>query len=283
MGEEDIRRQQPQRRSACGCSAPRCVARRHRHRDPEGRHQRGDARLGRARRRRPTTPSAPSSARTPTRMIVRDFQWVIGGEARRADPGGRGPPARLRRRLRRRRVQRRRHVHPFIDDDARRAGRRRGRRPRPPAGDHAASPRPGQARRPARRPVLRPPGRRRPDPADVHSISAGLDYPGVGPEHAFWKDTGRVAYERASDDAGPRRLPASSPAPRASSPPWSRAHAIALARQAAQAGQVEPGTLVVLNLSGRGDKDVETVASLLARRRHPTGPAQCRLRARPRG
>jgi len=96
----------------------------------------------------------------------------------------------------------------------------------------------------------------------THSISAGLDYPGVGPEHALWKDSGRVAYERASDALaleGFRLLARTEGLLPALEP----AHAVGWLAEAARDGRVEPGSLVVLNLSGRGDKDVETVAALL--------------------
>jgi tryptophan synthase beta chain len=96
----------------------------------------------------------------------------------------------------------------------------------------------------------------------THSVSAGLDYPGVGPEHAFWLDSGRVAYRQAGDAAALAAfrllarteglLPALEPA-----------HALAWLVEAAASGEVAPGSLVVLNLSGRGDKDVDSVASLV--------------------
>jgi len=96
----------------------------------------------------------------------------------------------------------------------------------------------------------------------THSVSAGLDYPGVGPEHALWKDSGRVTYERASDALaleGFRLLARTEGLLPALEP----AHAVGWLAEAARDGRVEPGSLVVLNLSGRGDKDVETVAALL--------------------
>ena len=96
----------------------------------------------------------------------------------------------------------------------------------------------------------------------THSVSAGLDYPGVGPEHAFWLDSGRVAYRQVGDAAALEAfkllarteglLPALEPA-----------HALAWLVEAAAGGEVAPGSLVVLTLSGRGDKDVDTVASLV--------------------
>src|SRR5918994_819224 len=106
----------------------------------------------------------------------------------------------------------------------------------------------------------------------THSVSAGLDYPGVGPEHAFWKDTGRVAYEHAPDSLaldGFRLLARTEGLLAALEP----AHAVGWLAAAASDGRVAPGTRVVLNLSGRGDKDVETVTSLLVDDETPADPA----------
>ena len=96
--------------------------------------------------------------------------------------------------------------------------------------------------------------------APAHSVSAGLDYPGVGPEHAWLRDSGRVRYaavdDRAALDAFQRfaRLEGIIPA-------LETAHAIAWIDEAR--GQWQPGQVVLLCLSGRGDKDVAHVASLL--------------------
>jgi tryptophan synthase beta chain len=97
--------------------------------------------------------------------------------------------------------------------------------------------------------------------ADVHSCSAGLDYPGVGPEHAYWKDTGRVEYTSVSDQAALEsfkllaRLEGIIPA-------LETAHAIAEA--VSLAGRIPADQTVVVNLSGRGDKDVQEASRLLA-------------------
>lgn len=95
---------------------------------------------------------------------------------------------------------------------------------------------------------------------DVHSISAGLDYPGVGPEHSYWKETGRVQYVTAADHEALEmyqkvaRLEGILPAVESS-------HAIAQGvKSARQRGKDE---VVVICLSGRGDKDVHEVARLL--------------------
>jgi tryptophan synthase beta chain len=94
---------------------------------------------------------------------------------------------------------------------------------------------------------------------DTHSVSAGLDYPGVGPEHAFLKDSGRARYV-AVDDA--QALEAFHHTARREGivPALESAHAIAFAQSlACERG---PAGLVLVNLSGRGDKDVRTVAGL---------------------
>ncbi len=93
----------------------------------------------------------------------------------------------------------------------------------------------------------------------AHSVSAGLDYPGVGPEHAFLKDNGRVLYESVTDQqaleafAALARLEGLVPA-------LESAHAVAWVRTAAR--RWAAGDLVLINLSGRGDKDVALVADL---------------------
>ena len=168
----------------------------------QGRHQRGVARLGRQRRRPRTTSSAPSPART------RSPRWSAtstGSSASRPaaqvlDLVGRLPDAVVA------------CVgggsnamgifHAFIDDAGgaagRLRGRRRGRRDRPAR---------GAVRRPATPGVLHgafsyvlqdDDGQT----IESHSISAGLDYPGVGPEHACLHDIGRAEYRSVTDDAG---------------------------------------------------------------------------------
>ncbi|MFD8740958.1 tryptophan synthase subunit beta [Streptomyces sp. NPDC059618] len=107
---------------------------------------------------------------------------------------------------------------------------------------------------------------------DSHSISAGLDYPAVGPEHAFLHDTGRAVYEPVSDtecmDAFLRLTRTEGITPAIES-----AHALAgalrLARRWADEGLVGPDApegeerIIIVNLSGRGDKDVDYVAEKL--------------------
>jgi tryptophan synthase beta chain len=97
---------------------------------------------------------------------------------------------------------------------------------------------------------------------DVHSISAGLDYPGVGPEHAYWKETGRVQYTPIGDNEaldGFQKLTTLE----GILPAVESSHAIAQVLKTA--GKRDPNDIVVVCLSGRGDKDVNEVARLLGR------------------
>jgi tryptophan synthase beta chain len=97
----------------------------------------------------------------------------------------------------------------------------------------------------------------------THSVSAGLDYPGVGPEHAYFRDTGRARYVSVTDSEALEGfhllcrtegiIPALEPA-----------HAVAYLR--ALAPQLGRDKIVVLGLSGRGDKDVDTIAKAAGRR-----------------
>jgi tryptophan synthase beta chain len=104
---------------------------------------------------------------------------------------------------------------------------------------------------------------------ETHSVSAGLDYPGVGPEHALYLAAGRVRYESATDDEalaavkecceGEGILPA-----------LESAHALAGARRWAA---THPGKRVLLGLSGRGDKDMPTLQQTLIRQLDAAGAA----------
>ncbi len=95
--------------------------------------------------------------------------------------------------------------------------------------------------------------------SDVHSVSAGLDYPGVGPEHSYWRDAGRVEYTSVTDtealdafDLVAQRegiLPA-----------LETSHALAWAME--EAGRRPPAEILVVCLSGRGDKDAAEIARL---------------------
>jgi tryptophan synthase beta chain len=94
----------------------------------------------------------------------------------------------------------------------------------------------------------------------VHSVSAGLDYPGVGPEHSYWKDTGRVRYTSATDGEA---LAAFVELARTEGivPALESAHALVEAKKMAPA--LGKDGVIIVNLSGRGDKDVEEAARIL--------------------
>ena len=91
---------------------------------------------------------------------------------------------------------------------------------------------------------------------EVYSISAGLDYPGVGPEHACLKDIGRVIYESVTDDAA---LAAMEDLSRLEGilPALESAHAVAYLDRLVP--ETRAGDIVILNMSGRGDKDLATM------------------------
>ncbi|HEX8149275.1 MAG TPA: tryptophan synthase subunit beta [Pyrinomonadaceae bacterium] len=93
--------------------------------------------------------------------------------------------------------------------------------------------------------------------ASTHSISAGLDYPSIGPEHAFLHDEGRVEYVSASDGEALVAFGLLSKL-EGIIPALESAHAVAHALKLAR--EMKPGEALVVNLSGRGDKDVQTVA-----------------------
>jgi len=95
--------------------------------------------------------------------------------------------------------------------------------------------------------------------SDVHSVSAGLDYPGTGPEHSYWKDTGRVRYTFARDD---EILDAFDTLARLEGilPALESSHALCRALEIAAARKADD--IVVVCLSGRGDKDAAEIARL---------------------
>jgi tryptophan synthase beta chain len=101
----------------------------------------------------------------------------------------------------------------------------------------------------------------------THSVSAGLDYPAVGPEHALLAETGRAVYVSATDDEA---LAAFAELAREEGilPALETAHAVA---HASRLARTEPAARILINLSGRGDKDMELVRSLLggADSQHP--------------
>ncbi|HFI0666920.1 TPA: tryptophan synthase subunit beta [Streptococcus suis] len=96
--------------------------------------------------------------------------------------------------------------------------------------------------------------------APVYSISAGLDYPGVGPEHAHYKETGRVQYVSATDDEAVNALLTLSRT-EGILPAIESSHAIAEAIQLAP--QLDKDKIIIINISGRGDKDVAAIADYL--------------------
>jgi tryptophan synthase beta chain len=94
---------------------------------------------------------------------------------------------------------------------------------------------------------------------ESHSISAGLDYPGVGPEHSFLKDEGRVIYLPVTDDEAVDSFLYLS-RKEGIIPALESAHAVALARKIS--AEFSKDDILIINLSGRGDKDVDQVAAL---------------------
>ncbi len=93
---------------------------------------------------------------------------------------------------------------------------------------------------------------------ESHSISAGLDYPGVGPEHAFLKEIGRAEYRAITDDEAMKAFDLLSKS-EGIIPAIETAHALAGAIQIGQ--ELGAGANILINLSGRGDKDVQTAAN----------------------
>ncbi|HSM69229.1 MAG TPA: pyridoxal-phosphate dependent enzyme, partial [Xanthomonadales bacterium] len=93
----------------------------------------------------------------------------------------------------------------------------------------------------------------------THSVSAGLDYPGVGPEHAWLKEQGRAQYVSVNDEEA---LEACHTLTRLEGilPALESSHAVAWAMR--MAGDMRADQTLLVNLSGRGDKDVQTLAEL---------------------
>ena len=120
--------------------------------------------------------------------------------------------------------------------------------------------------------------------AEAHSISAGLDYPGVGPELAYLRDSGRLTLAAATDDEALEALQFLART-EGIIPALESAHAVVEARKLARA--LGPDGLLLVNVSGRGDKDVEQVRRALAARSAPRraggrgrGAVRARRRAR---
>ena len=94
---------------------------------------------------------------------------------------------------------------------------------------------------------------------ETHSISAGLDYPSIGPEHAYWAGEGRIEFSSCSDEAALdafRKLSATE----GIIPALESAHALGYLVE--RGNEIAPGSIVLVNLSGRGDKDVPQVAEM---------------------
>jgi tryptophan synthase beta chain len=98
---------------------------------------------------------------------------------------------------------------------------------------------------------------------ETHSISAGLDYPSVGPEHAWWRDQERAFYTYATDEEALAAFQLLSQS-EGIIPALESSHAVAEALK--RAPQMAPDEIIVVNLSGRGDKDLDTAIQALAQR-----------------
>jgi len=94
---------------------------------------------------------------------------------------------------------------------------------------------------------------------ETHSVSAGLDYPGVGPEHAWLKDMGRVNYVAINDDEAMDAFRMLTQV-EGIMPALESSHAVAYAEKLA--ADMSQDETVIVNLSGRGDKDILTVAKI---------------------
>jgi tryptophan synthase beta chain len=97
--------------------------------------------------------------------------------------------------------------------------------------------------------------------AETHSISAGLDYPSVGPEHAYYESTGRIEYHSCNDDVALEAFHGLSET-EGIIPALESAHALGWLLR--NGGELADDSVVIVNLSGRGDKDVPQVAGMKA-------------------
>src|SRR5207249_8153881 len=113
--------------------------------------------------------------------------------------------------------------------------------------------------------------------ATTHSISAGLDYPSIGPEHAFLHDSGRVEYTCVSDDEALDAFQTLSKL-EGIIPALESAHAVAHALKVAR--EMKSDQILIVNVSGRGDKDVDTVRESLRSEERRVGK-ECRSRSGP--
>ena len=195
---------------------------------------------------------------SPFPRIVRDFQSVIGRETRGqclerigrlpevvvACCGGGSNSAGM--------------FYPFVDDaEVELVGVEAGGRSQRP-GDHAATlcfGRPGVLHGTFSYVLQDDDGQTSP----VHSVSAGLDYPGVGPEHAYWKESGRAGYTQITDSEALDAFDALAKT-EGILPALESSHAVAQGMKLAASRK--PDEVVVICLSGRGDKDAEEIALL---------------------
>jgi len=100
---------------------------------------------------------------------------------------------------------------------------------------------------------------------EPHSMAAGLDYPGVGPEHAYLRDTGKARYVSVTDDEALAAFEELSQY-EGIIPAFEPAHALAFVSKAVEEGELDSGSRVLINLSGRGDKDLDTYGDHLSGR-----------------
>ena len=204
--------------------------------------------------------------------MVRDFQRVIGVEARAQVLDADRPAARRGRAPASAAAPTR--SASSTPSSTTRGARWSASRPAATASTPAGTPpriTGGRAGRAARHAHLRAAGRRRPDASRSHSISAGLDYPGVGPEHAWLHDIGRAEY-RPVTDAEAMDAFALLCRTEGIIPAIESAHALAGALAARAANSARDAHASLVNLSGRGDKDVDTAAALVRPRRGRDGP-----------
>ena len=94
---------------------------------------------------------------------------------------------------------------------------------------------------------------------ETHSVSAGLDYPGVGPEHSWLKDIGRVNYVAATDNEALEAFHTLTQV-EGIIPALESSHAVAYGMKLA--ATMKPEQRIIINLSGRGDKDINTIAKI---------------------
>ncbi|MFC4534915.1 tryptophan synthase subunit beta [Sphaerisporangium dianthi] len=97
---------------------------------------------------------------------------------------------------------------------------------------------------------------------EAHSVAAGLDYPGIGPEHAHLRDSGRARYETVNDEEVVQALLCLARTEGILAALES-SHAVAWVIRAAKSGEIAPGSTVMLTLSGRGDKDIASIKDLM--------------------